>query len=95
MSDDNKENPCYSTFGTIPSKIIQETKTTSDATIADGPLIVKKTDKDAVKTVSLINFEKNLYFMQVKSVNFKRIKMQILYLIIFYNNLYLFIIYFL
>lgn len=58
---DASETPLHSTFGTIPCRTHQEVSSRSDLelsmrdmVIADGPLVLKRTDKDAVKMVRKI-----------------------------------------
>lgn len=66
-SQEDNDKPLYSTFGTIPCKTIQENNSemlitmSTGAIIAEGPLIIKKTDKDAVKAVSIIQFNKLIH----------------------------------
>lgn len=59
QSMDSNENPLYSTFGTIPNRTVQDHRSSLTDEIAnDGPLIIKKTDKDAVKMVSFMKSHK-------------------------------------
>lgn len=41
------------------------TTMSTGAIIAEGPLIIKKTDKDAVKAVSIIQFNKLIYHLLI------------------------------